>query len=228
MAQIVRRGGQAAAKEMVPDTVGDHPAGERVVGPQEIVGQLQAAAVAGRIGGGINHREKPARYRRAWILVIPSDQQRLVAADGFLHGRHPLRGDDLSLQPAIVLQQRPDASELIESVLEQFLSQAGIQQEGLGIAGGSIHPGSDGPLNGPPIAGPQIGERLRLESLSLVENRSILLVSHGRGGRLLLLNQHRLADGKPRSIPIAQRQRHVAGRGQFDVDLVPHPIGEIV
>ena len=38
VAEVVGSGGQAAAEEVVPDAIGDHPTGQRVVGPQKIVG----------------------------------------------------------------------------------------------------------------------------------------------------------------------------------------------
>ena len=40
VAEVVGCGSQAAAEEVVPDAVDDHPPCQRVVGPQEIVGEF--------------------------------------------------------------------------------------------------------------------------------------------------------------------------------------------
>ena len=243
VAEVVGCGSQAAAEEVVPDAVGDHPPCQRVVGPQEIVGEFQPAAVGRLVGRGVDHGEKAAGHGLARLLVVAAGQERLVAAHGLRHARHPLGRHDLRFEPAVFLDQRPRGSELIELVLEDPLCEAGVEKQRLGIARCAFAPAADGPFDGPHVAGPPVGERLRLRRERLVEDRVEFLVGHGgrlghlrlrrrcgrgaRVGRRLFLHEHRLADRKPRPLVDADRQRHVAGRRQFDVDVVTFPIGEI-
>ena len=243
VAEVVGCGSQAAAEEVVPDAVDDHPPCQRVVGPQEIVGEFQPAAVGRLVGRGIDHGEKAAGHGLTRLLVVATGQERLVAADGLRHARHPLGRHDLRFQPAVCLDQRPRHGESIDVVLEDALREAGVEEQRLGIARRACAPAVDGSLDGPHVAAPPVGERLRLRCERLVEDRVAFLVGHGgrrghlrlrrrcgrgaRVGRRLFLHEHRLADCKPRPLVDADRQRHVAGRGQFDVDVVTVPIGEI-
>ena len=175
--------------------------------------------------------------------MVATGQERLVAAHGLRHARHPLGWHDLSFQPAVFLDQRPRRGELIDVVLEDPLCEAGVEEQRLGIGRRAFAPLADGFLDGPHVAGPPVGERLRLRRERLVEDGVEFLVGYGgrlghlrfrrrcgRGARVcrrLFRHEHRLADRKPRPLVRSNRQRHVAGRRQFDVDVVTVPVGEI-
>ena len=78
LAEVVDGGHDAAAKEMMPGAVDEHPWRERVVRGDEAVGEFAAAALVGCEGPRVDCLQKASRHRIGGLLVVAANEERLV------------------------------------------------------------------------------------------------------------------------------------------------------
>ena len=93
LSEIVRRCHDAATEQMMPNTIGVNPRGERIVTIDDLLREPQSPAAFGQARRlRIDCCEKTARHSfLAWVCMFAPDEQRRVLAVNIVSRSHPLR-----------------------------------------------------------------------------------------------------------------------------------------
>ena len=132
-AEIVGRGDDAAAEEVVPDAVDDDAAGQGIVRAKQAFGQFQAAALVGLVGRVVDGVEKAAGNGIERFFVVSALEERLILATPFGQGWDPRGDGNLCFQASVFLDERLGGGEFGKRVRQRAGFQRVTEEPGLWV-----------------------------------------------------------------------------------------------
>ena len=227
--EVVRRGDDAAAEGVPPETVRDDAGGQRVARVEDAFGQGQPRVDRVGVGLGVDRFEEPLGHGFAELPVVAPLHQRLIETGAGEHrGRAGRRWNPL-LEFPDRKGDRTGLRHVVHVVREQAAAHEAGEKAGLGIGHRAVAPRLGRFANRFAVARRELFA-VSGRPLDLEQGRRELggLVPREFAG---FVEYDRLGDPEPRAVrpPAGALTRHrvIGGCHQFDVGVVAVPVVEV-